>query len=279
MREDMYKVIVERPRLGGNLPISRTAYIKGDAEDLVKQESMRKRWAYDRKSLNENLNPLKRFFDSKIGQHYDDVWSELCEYLNDNSTVKKHVKDHAKDMVELNVRMIDGKPYTIYKYTRSGWEPLVSTKKVKELYKDPNTGLIQVAPYKVSRSRKKVAYTTRSGPYGTSYVKRPEIKIPADNGAYERYNGIWYYVYIEYKPSTSWRLISTKSITYGMEAYEVINGRKVYDRTKVELVTTYTENLVFHQIGKRVIKKLKNWIQTGQWDSKKKKQRRKVFRK
>ena len=60
MREDMSRVIVERPRLGGH----RTRKGRARAlDDLPKQEGMRRAHLHsgDWKTLNENLAPLRRF--------------------------------------------------------------------------------------------------------------------------------------------------------------------------------------------------------------------------
>lgn len=56
MREDMAKVIVERPRVGGRPPPKGRAVA---LEELPQQEGMRRRHRsfLGRKELNENLNP------------------------------------------------------------------------------------------------------------------------------------------------------------------------------------------------------------------------------
>jgi len=103
MRSDMYKVIVERPRVGGNIPLARKKKVWGEGEDFRKYESMKYPWSYDRKGLNENLSPLRRFFESRVGNHYNDVWSELCQFLDDKSAIKKHVKDHARNYIGIRI--------------------------------------------------------------------------------------------------------------------------------------------------------------------------------
>src|SRR5690348_426069 len=125
MREDMFKVIVERERFNSGMKkASKSKIVRGyykglmpssknveDREDLEENGSMsylpskitgKKPWGYNAKELNENLNPLKRFITSKVGQKWDDVWSEICEFINSDSTVQKHVLDHAKQYVVTN---------------------------------------------------------------------------------------------------------------------------------------------------------------------------------
>jgi hypothetical protein len=74
MRPDMSHVIVERPRRGGG----RTR--KGRAlafEDLPSHEGIRRAHLSDRKSLNENLNPLERYLTKQVGRVWDAVYAEI----------------------------------------------------------------------------------------------------------------------------------------------------------------------------------------------------------
>lgn len=113
MRNDMAKVIVERPRVGGDKKVG----LKGEkrrqtrlGDDAPAFESMKSRWR-ERKQLNENLSPLKRFLRSRVGKPWNDVFSEICANIKVDSTVQKHVRDHVFDYVETNVVMVDGVPH------------------------------------------------------------------------------------------------------------------------------------------------------------------------
>jgi hypothetical protein len=67
VREDMAKVIVERPRCGGYC--SRKSRYEDwkhrDWDDHPRQIGVRKQWR-SRKGLNENLMPLLRFLYSRV---------------------------------------------------------------------------------------------------------------------------------------------------------------------------------------------------------------------
>jgi hypothetical protein len=98
MREDMFKVIVERPRAyagyhrrGRPLPIDEDSPSRGKVKPLE-----------GRKSLNENLAPLRRFLEKSVGRPWDKVFSEICERLSIASAVQKHVRDHLEDFVQLS---------------------------------------------------------------------------------------------------------------------------------------------------------------------------------
>ena len=112
MRDDMFKVIVERPRRGvgyyRTLPNEYRAakHFKLDYDFNVDDEycsakmPMRHRnLGWDGKELNENLNPLRRFVAKQVGRLWDDVYSEISAKLDASSTVKQHVRDHLKDFV------------------------------------------------------------------------------------------------------------------------------------------------------------------------------------
>jgi len=121
MREDMDKVIVERERIGSSDP---NGDIRSDRRDfsnhkndveyletLPKTMWMRARgWdPPERKELNENLSPLYRFLNSKVGCKWDDVYSELRSRINPNSAVQMHIIEHIDGIVERDVIIIDGK--------------------------------------------------------------------------------------------------------------------------------------------------------------------------
>jgi hypothetical protein len=100
MRKDMAKVIVERPRQGRYTRIKKTPR---DFEDCPSKEGMRKPYL-NRKSLNENLNPLWRFLERNINRPWDKVYSEICENLKTTSTVQQHVRDHIKGLLMLYMK-------------------------------------------------------------------------------------------------------------------------------------------------------------------------------
>lgn len=112
MRTDFPKILCERPRRGGGPSKGRLKATK-DPEDLPAKESMKSQHR-DRRSLNENLSPLMRFLDSRVGRPWDDVYSEACKVIKPNSTVKNHVKVHLLQMVEQHTFLgDDGKAYYV----------------------------------------------------------------------------------------------------------------------------------------------------------------------
>ncbi len=103
MRKDMARVIVERPRKGGNFGR------KGRArpiDDLPAHQGMRRphRELNASKRLNENLAPLRRFLAKQVGRPWDKVFAEIAAGLRVDSTVQKHVRDHVPDFVATDPR-------------------------------------------------------------------------------------------------------------------------------------------------------------------------------
>jgi hypothetical protein len=68
MRSDMHKVIVERPRMRrGDTAYRADARVWRNSEEVPHKIGIKKGYT-DRKWLNENLAPLKRFLRSQIGR-------------------------------------------------------------------------------------------------------------------------------------------------------------------------------------------------------------------
>jgi hypothetical protein len=100
MREDMFKVIVERPRMripqrnGSHYPRGQLKNeFAHDFEDSPRRESYGSK-RYAEKWLNENLSPLKRYLRRQVGRNWDEVFSEISEHLRLDNTVQRHVFEH-----------------------------------------------------------------------------------------------------------------------------------------------------------------------------------------
>lgn len=117
MREDMAKVIVERPRRGGVGKMGRAMaevcdwrrIVAGGREDEARSgEGIAARHRNRRKWFDENLAPLRRFLRGAVGRRWDEVHAELCERLTWRSTVQRHVLHHVEhDLVALRARRDD----------------------------------------------------------------------------------------------------------------------------------------------------------------------------
>jgi hypothetical protein len=135
MREDMYKVIVERPRRGkeGDAAAARLR------EDFDGPMRLGMRAGYGYRSLNENLAPLRRYLLAQLGRPWNKVFSEICAGIDRRNTVQQHIHQHIHDFIAVDVEVRDGRLIDVANrggYLRRGRG--IS----QELYVDPRTGLI-----------------------------------------------------------------------------------------------------------------------------------------
>jgi hypothetical protein len=114
MRPDMAKVIVERPRYGSSMPTKGKGYQRRRQrialEEQPKREGIKVRGG-GQKSLNEHLSPLRRYLAAKVGQRWDKIFADVCRYLDRNSAVQDHVRDHLEDYVATCVIVENGQLY------------------------------------------------------------------------------------------------------------------------------------------------------------------------
>ena len=101
MRPDFMKILIERPRTQSSEPSrkwgKRIKYSPDmDYEDEPKRAKSSRRWqyGYDYRHSTDVLGPLKKYLESKVGQDWDDVYSEICQNMDKRSTVGAHIFTH-----------------------------------------------------------------------------------------------------------------------------------------------------------------------------------------
>jgi hypothetical protein len=143
MREDMFKVIVERPRGGWRTrPHKRPKVL--DEDDACPRKIGVKRHVAEMgigsKSLNENLQPLKRYLGRQVGRRWNDVYSEIAATLAPGHTVKEHVHLHLKDFVMQ--RVLIGADGELTAPSVSGWHRS-NLAWHEDYYVDPRDGVLK----------------------------------------------------------------------------------------------------------------------------------------
>jgi hypothetical protein len=120
MRPDMSKVLVERPRKwrGPRRQLSKAEQLDGPTFEGIRRSYRSPR------CLNENLQPLRRFLESRVGKYWPKVYAEICENLRPTSTVQQHVRDHLRDFVATNTSIKDD---VIWVHDRWRPEPVESS--------------------------------------------------------------------------------------------------------------------------------------------------------
>lgn len=233
MRNDMYKVIVERPRQGGlgaQFPRCRLdRYFDPETGEGRTKLGMRRPWInHDlRKSLNENLAPLRRFIERSVGERWNDVFAEICENIRCDSAVQLHVRQHVHDFVALFVERRMGRmvrqPGTNGAFFQN--EP--------EFYVDPESGVLKRQRVRRYRGRQ---------------PKRARRYIEIDRSRQlRRVNGVWYELDLADYPRDPG---SVRDMLFGKPVADLWKnrlietyGRVAYARTKQQLNTSELKKL------------------------------------
>lgn len=125
MRNDMHKILCERPRFHDgydgeaqfnkhNLRNLRLVhYCDEDGEGIESSALKRAPMSRGRgtKHLSENLKPLYRWLETKVGCHWDDVYSELRQNIDTRSAVRLHALQHLWGYVRRYTVVKDGRVY------------------------------------------------------------------------------------------------------------------------------------------------------------------------
>ena len=146
MREDMAKVVTERPRRGHGNPSKKTtgprirAYDPdGDYDEPTHLPIARGRqYGYDCKEFSDLLGPLKRYLRSCIGRPWNKIHSELSQKLDRRSLSGSHIWDHLRWEIETDCYI--GADRLAYPTRRTYG---LSEVPVHGLYVHPKTGLIR----------------------------------------------------------------------------------------------------------------------------------------
>ncbi|WP_428265574.1 hypothetical protein [Haliangium sp.] len=144
MRRDMAKKLVERPRHGGG---RKRPGRRRPADESPRREPMS--MGRGSKFFGENLAPLRRFLERRVGRPWDQVYREIRARLAPTSTVHMHVLQHLDHMVETRALMVDGVPHHP-PGGRGGPRPIAGTR-WDSLYVCPDSGRLQ----RVQRSRRR----------------------------------------------------------------------------------------------------------------------------
>lgn len=218
MRKDMSKLIVERPRLGGKN--ARKGRDIQDPDLLISHEGMRVPYLkhYKTKELNENLAPLLRFLQSRVGQPWDRVWSEISENIRATNPVQQHVRDHVLGYVVVHTRM---------DHQGEIWCHLSRPQTLRQasyvrFYVHPESGILCANPHYNSWKKN---YQVRKQEAERERLTRE--RVAEDGTQLRKKDGIWYAVEIREIPPVTYEQVTPKlgepyKRQVGGTAYDVI---------------------------------------------------------
>lgn len=242
MRQDLAKLMVERPRGGGRIKIHRrkhnqkSAWRDGDAPSRGSMSRNR-----GTKWLSEYFSPLIRILRSQRGALWDEVYSEIAAQIRPNNVVQKHVLDHLFDFVIDETWTEGGRDYGMLYWGHS--IPLDRPQHRRDLfYVCPRTRRLGEVAYQ--KSSKAVRERTR------------EVRIAGPSTQIRRINGVWY-------------AFELKPIPKGLAARQGISDRLFMvpirdllnsDRGRTRLRAAYGSADVYaaskRQLGKKEIRKI-----------------------
>lgn len=181
MRPDMKKVIVAKPKSGGGRS-SGTAKASKITEESPSREG-KSRIGFDNKHTSGLYGPIRKFLQSKVGQRWDSVWSEVCK--NSKDELGSVLRERVLNVVAVRCTidedgefLIDGRRWVHY-----------------DFYVYPETNILTKS---VNKPRRYPA------PNLNSHAKRPSGKIYTMDGMeYYCSEDIWYRVRsADYVPKT-----------------------------------------------------------------------------
>jgi hypothetical protein len=184
MRTDMAKVLVERPRRGGQC--SRKG--RHSALGLLPTKEGMRRWWTDRKELNENLAPLCRFLASRVGRRWDAVYAEICAHLSASNAVQLHVRSHLADYVALKLHVHAEGRLEGHSWHGRDWRHSY------DFYVDPRDGVLKRSLSDKARRREAQRRQQR---LAAQRVNAGTI-VTGPMSELHRLNGVWYS--IEFAP-------------------------------------------------------------------------------
>jgi hypothetical protein len=197
MRDDMFKVIVERPRC-----VNSNAY-KGDGRPFRNREDgplvlgMKKGYN-NRKWLNENLAPLKRFLEKQVNRPWDKIHGEIGAAIDARSTVKQHILQHLDNFVAVQTRWeVDGKGGRVMVWESSWSGRYVTLEDSRmELFVHPLTGILL-------RNRRYTSWDARRKKKRVNLEKEKETvrRRISDRVQLHCIDSVWYEVTLDVLPS------------------------------------------------------------------------------
>lgn len=185
MRDDMYKVIVERPRWGSRMR-TREGRAYRNGEEVPGKIGMKQGYT-NRKSLNENLAPLRRWLESQVNRPWDKVYAELCANIDRRNTVQEHIFTHIDGFVECEARWLDGEVFVMESWPRKGLVPLRESR--VRLYVHPKTRILRYNKHYISwRKRQEQAGLAADKGFAAT------CRVIGDSATLQKIDGVWYHV-------------------------------------------------------------------------------------
>jgi hypothetical protein len=178
------EIVIERPRSGRRISLKKVTGFKKQLQKITEEATEDGLFnpylikpTNKSKYLSDHLGPLHRFLRSKVGQPWNDIYSELCQKLDTSTMAGQHVIGHLWDYVERHVEIIDGQVYgKRYRWNRVRLDGIYDNR----FYIHPETGIL-CAVKKVNRQQ-------------NQQPEQTDIVIIDNYHQYQKINDIWYLI-------------------------------------------------------------------------------------
>lgn len=217
------EIVIERPRGGMRISAKKVTGYKKALEKITQEATedgllspylikIRQRT----KHFSDHLGPLRRWLHSKVGQHWDAVYKELCQQIEMRTLIGQHLLGHVWGFVELDVELIDGVAYSKKSYSYLEKRPIAYWRDA--LYVHPETGILCLAK------------RTSNIDINKSHNKRDDVVIIDAYHQYRKLDDLWYLITLQDIPPmekpTDVLLKTTirpcvARVEYGREVYAV----------------------------------------------------------
>lgn len=232
MRNDLNKVLTERPRVGHKDKHKSVRKKYKDTFDINDEdgplggiEGMKKPY-HDRKTPSDLWSCLRRWMGKQVGRPWNDVFSECCRDLSESDDMRAHFMAHVRIEVDeklaihTNGRLYRPRGPESLSYSFTWEDPDEIPGCNKRFYVDPRDGILKKSPERRWRGWK-------------PKVEQPEHGWLMPDGVNIKYiEGIWYAVSMTVRvESYPYRRYDHATKTYTV----IIQLRDVYDYSKRQL--------------------------------------------
>lgn len=191
----MKRVIINTGRY--NSPWDDEYYDEGDDPEYTQDDLpiRGKKRTQKSKGFGDRTKPLYRFLESKVGQNWDKIWSEICANNDERSVDGHHLRRHVLGFVDLKV-VRDEKTGRLAPLSQKRWYG--GTLRNYGFFVDPNNQLRSWEEYNRKAIKKKKQRLRQRKADGERSAK-------TINGEhYRKINGCWFHFWTEVGYETRW---------------------------------------------------------------------------
>jgi len=181
------KIVIHRPYGERKISLRKLPGFKKELNKITKEASedglfnpylikIRRKSYYS----SQHFGPLRRFLRSKVGQHWDEVYSEMCQRLGRNTIARQYVISDVWTYVERHVEIING---SFYSKPKRGYAIPLDGSYCLCFYVHPETGILCTVE-NIPRKQ-------------TQTQQETDVVIIDRYHQYQKLNDIWYLITFE----------------------------------------------------------------------------------